>query len=236
MVLLSAGVGATPVLAMLASLAADRSPREVWWIHGARNAAEHPFAGEVEEQLAALPNARSHVRYSRPEPSDRGHDAVGRVTVEVLHDLGVPLGGEFYLCGPAAWMRDLNAGLLASGVAPERLHAEIFGSAPLEGAAQPPHPPRGEPGTGPEVAFATLGPDGPLGRRVREPARARRGVRRAGRLVVPHRRLPPLRERHRGRRGRRTTRSRSRRPRTGACCCAAAGRPAPWRSSCNAAM
>ena len=54
-------------------------------------------------------------------------------------------------------MRDLNAGLLASGVAPERLHAEIFGSAPLEGAAQPPHPPRGEPGTGPEVAFATSG-------------------------------------------------------------------------------
>jgi ferredoxin-NADP reductase/MOSC domain-containing protein YiiM len=156
-VLLSAGVGATPVLAMLASLAAQGSPREVWWIQGARNAAEHAFAAEVRRHLGALPNARSHVRYSRPAPGDRGHDAEGRLTAEALHGLGVPLGAEFYLCGPAPWMRDLSAGLLASGAAPESIHTEVFGSAPLEGAARPPHPPPGEPGTGPEVAFATSG-------------------------------------------------------------------------------
>ena len=155
--LLSAGVGATPVLAMLASLAAAASERDVWWIHGARNAAEHAFAGEVRRYLRALPNAHSHVRYSRPQPDDRDYDAEGHVTAEVLHDLRVPVTADVYLCGPAAWMRDLSAGLLASGAAPERIHAEIFGSAPLEGAARPPHPPPGEPGIGPEVAFATSG-------------------------------------------------------------------------------
>ena len=69
-VLLSAGVGATPVLAMLHVLAAERSPRPVWWLHGARNGAEHPFAAEVGELLAELPDAHRIVCYSRPNPGD----------------------------------------------------------------------------------------------------------------------------------------------------------------------
>src|SRR4051794_37670721 len=60
-VLLSAGIGATPVLAMLHSLAAAASPREVWWIYGARDGAEHPFAKESRELLQTLPNGRSHI-------------------------------------------------------------------------------------------------------------------------------------------------------------------------------
>lgn len=136
-VLLSAGVGATPVLAMLESLSAAGSTREVWWIHGARNRAEHAFADEARRHLAALSSARSHIRYSRPAPSDvlgRDYDAEGHVTQEVLQDLGVPLAATHYLCGPTAWMRDLSAGLLTSGVPPERIHTEIFGSEPLQGA------------------------------------------------------------------------------------------------------
>lgn len=145
---------------MLESLTAAGSQREVWWIHGARNRAEHAFADEARRHLAALPRARSHVRYSRPAASDvpgRDYDGEGRVTLEVLRNLGVPLAGDYYLCGPTAWMRDLCAGLPASGVAPERIHTEIFGSEPLEGAERAPHPPPGEPGTGPEVAFTTSG-------------------------------------------------------------------------------
>jgi ferredoxin-NADP reductase len=159
-VLLSAGVGATPVLAMLASLAAEGSEREVWWIHGARNRAEHAFAAEARAHLAALPGARSHIRYSRPDASDqpgRDYDAEGRVTLEGLQGIGVPPSADYYLCGPTAWMRELAAGLLTWGVAPERIHTEIFGSEPLEGAERPPHPPPGEPGSGPEVAFTTSG-------------------------------------------------------------------------------
>jgi ferredoxin-NADP reductase len=159
-VLLSAGVGATPVLAMLESMGAAGSAREVWWIHGARNRAEHAFADEARRHLAALPGARSHIRYSRPAASDvagRDYDAEGRVTPEVLQELGLPRTAGYYLCGPPAWMRDLSAALLTTGVAPERIHTEIFGSEPLEGAERAPHPPPGPRGTGPEVAFTTSG-------------------------------------------------------------------------------
>jgi ferredoxin-NADP reductase/MOSC domain-containing protein YiiM len=159
-VLLSAGVGATPVLAMLGSLAAAGGDREVWWIHGARSGAEHAFAHEARRHLAALPGARSHVRYSRPRATDvagRDYDAPGHVGVDVLAEQAVPRAADFFVCGPRAWMRELSAGLLAWGAAPERIHTEIFGSEPLEGAERPPHPPPGEPGTGPEVAFTSSG-------------------------------------------------------------------------------
>ena len=64
--LVSAGIGATPVLAMLQALAQPRSDREIWWLHGARNSSEHPFAAEARTLLASLPNIRTHVYYSRP--------------------------------------------------------------------------------------------------------------------------------------------------------------------------
>jgi ferredoxin-NADP reductase len=159
-VLLSAGVGATPVLAMLEALRVADSDRDVWWIHGARNRADHAFAEEARRHVAALPRARSHVRYSRPAPSDvlgRDYDAEGRVTLEVLHEVDVPRDASYYVCGPTAWMREISPGLLTWGVAPERIHTEIFGSEPLEGVQQPPHPPPGNPGTGPEVAFTSSG-------------------------------------------------------------------------------
>src|SRR3954454_11412484 len=73
--LVSGGVGATPVLAMLYALAAAKSDREVWWLQAARNGAERPFATEAAALLAGLPRARGHVWYSRPGPADRlGHD------------------------------------------------------------------------------------------------------------------------------------------------------------------
>jgi ferredoxin-NADP reductase len=102
-VLLSAGVGVTPVLAMLHALAAQASPRPVWWVHGARTRLDHPFTREVRELLARLPRAQSHVRYSRPEATDRlgvDYDAAGRLTVTVLEQLRVPREADFYLCGP----------------------------------------------------------------------------------------------------------------------------------------
>ncbi len=66
--LISAGIGATPVLAMLQALAQERSDREIWWLHGARNGREHPFAAEARALLASLPNVRAYVYYSRPGP------------------------------------------------------------------------------------------------------------------------------------------------------------------------
>ena len=86
-VLLSAGVGVTPVMAMLHALAAQASLRPVWWIYGARNRRDHPFAREARELLAKLPYARSYVQYSRPDVTDRlgvDYDAGGRLSLAVL--------------------------------------------------------------------------------------------------------------------------------------------------------
>jgi ferredoxin-NADP reductase/MOSC domain-containing protein YiiM/ferredoxin len=165
-VLLSAGVGATPVLAMLHALAAEASPREVWWLYGARDRADHPFAQEARNLLQALPRCRSHVRYSKPGPQDRlgqDFDAPGRLSMPVLNELGVPRGADFYLCGPAPFMSDLTAGLRASGVVPERIHTEIFGSIEasipgvVDATRRPPHQPAGSQGSGPLVSFARSG-------------------------------------------------------------------------------
>ena len=69
--LISAGIGATPVLAMLHALAEEHSEREIWWLHGARSSRDHSFAAEARALLASLPNVRTHVCYSRPGPDDR---------------------------------------------------------------------------------------------------------------------------------------------------------------------
>jgi ferredoxin-NADP reductase/MOSC domain-containing protein YiiM len=155
-VLLSAGVGVTPVLAMLGALAQAGSERAVWWVHGARRGAEHSFAAEARELLSRLAAARSHVRYSRPGPDDRqgvDYDEAGRIDIDALLALDVPRDADFYLCGPADFLRDLTAGLLGWGVDPTRVHREVFGPEPREDAPDP-HPPPGPPGEGPDVAFS----------------------------------------------------------------------------------
>ena len=96
----SAGIGATPVLAMLHALAAEQTRREIWWVHGARNSSEHPFAAEVRDLLKTLPGSRSHICYSAPKPSDRpivDFDKVGRVDVHVFEEIGVPRDADFYI-------------------------------------------------------------------------------------------------------------------------------------------
>ncbi len=165
-VLLSAGVGATPVLAMLHSLAAEASPREVWWVFGARNGEDHPFAAESSNLIKALPHGRRFIGYSRPSSHDRPgieFDASGRITVDLLEELGVPRDADFYLCGPAAFLKDLSQGLAAWGISDDQVHTEIFGPGkPMTpGVVDPlhalPHLPAGAIGPGPRVSFARSG-------------------------------------------------------------------------------
>ncbi|HKX31687.1 MAG TPA: MOSC and FAD-binding oxidoreductase domain-containing protein [Blastocatellia bacterium] len=165
-VLLSAGVGVTPVMAMLHALAAQASMRPVWWIFGARNRGDHPFAREARDLLAKIPNARSHVQYSRPDPADRlgfDFDAAGRLTATVLEELGVPLESDFYLCGPPAFLADFTAGLAQRVVTPDRIHTELFGSGKsmtpgiAEAPRRPSHAPAGPVGEGPRISFARTG-------------------------------------------------------------------------------
>lgn len=167
-VLISAGIGITPVLSMLHSLSSDpaNSRREVWWLYAARNSAEHPFAAETRELLNKLPNGHSFVTYSRPGPEDRvggNCDAFGRLNLSWLQKLHVPQQAHFYLCGPAGFLADLTAELISWGVSTIHIHKEIFGPEPaitpgvVKASHGTPHPPNGPPGSGPRVSFSRTG-------------------------------------------------------------------------------
>jgi ferredoxin-NADP reductase/MOSC domain-containing protein YiiM/ferredoxin len=155
-VLLSAGVGATPVLAMLHALASGRAARPVWWVHGARNREEQAFAAEVDVLLAELPDAHRLVAFS----AGPGGDVSGRLDLAVLDRAGVPTDADYYLCGPDAFMKAIGAALTARGVPPERVATEVFGAVAVYASGivkdgdRAPHLPDGPPGAGPTVTFA----------------------------------------------------------------------------------
>jgi ferredoxin-NADP reductase/ferredoxin len=161
--LISAGIGATPVIAMLHALAKECSEREVWWLHGARSSRDHSFAAEARTLVASLPDVHAHVCYSRPDPDDlegRDFDSADRLTASLLAELEPPPDAEAYLCGPAGFMNEISAGLAAIGLDASHIHTEPFGPVPgltpgiASTTARPPHPPVGKPGTGPTIEFA----------------------------------------------------------------------------------
>jgi ferredoxin-NADP reductase/MOSC domain-containing protein YiiM/ferredoxin len=164
-VLLSAGVGATPAMSMLHSLAAEKSQREIWWIYGTRNGVNHPFAEESRSLLKQLSRGREYIVYSRPAAIDQAgtdFDAPGHIDTALLERIGVPQGSDFYLCGPTSFLHDMRDGLRNWGVLAGNVHTEIFGSleAITPGMAQvdhTPHLPQGTPGSGPQVSFVRSG-------------------------------------------------------------------------------
>ena len=164
--LVSAGIGATPVLAMLHALADATATREVWWLHGARNSGEHPFAAEVRSLLSQLPHARSDICYSAPLSTDQiGRDYThhGRLDGDLLRRLAIPSDAHVYICGPQVFMDDMRSALMTLGLDPARVATEVFGAHPsitpgiAAAPATPPHPPAGDPGPGPDVTFARSG-------------------------------------------------------------------------------
>ena len=165
-VLLSAGIGATPVLAMLHALAAVRSTRPVLWLHGARDREHHPFAAEARGLARALPQGRSYVCYSRPGPGDRmgeDFDTTGHLSRSVFDEVHLPREADVYLCGPAYFMEAMKEALATVGVARERIHVEIFNGGEsmtpgvVGGATRAPHLPRDGVGAGAQVSFARSG-------------------------------------------------------------------------------
>ncbi len=165
-VLLSAGIGATPVLAMLHALAADGSTRQVLWLHTARDRQHHPFANEVRRLMLRLANGRSYVCYSRPGADDRkgeDFDAAGHLSRAVFDEAGVSHEADVYLCGPTSFMADMKAVLATLGVPPGQIHAEIFNGSEsitpgvVGAVTRSPHQPTDEAGTGLLVSFARSG-------------------------------------------------------------------------------
>ncbi len=163
--LISAGIGVTPVLSMLYQLAESHSQRDVWWLYGARGPGEHPFAAEAHDLLAALPRAREHVFYSAAMPAEcrRAGAASGRITKDKLAALGVPADAAAYICGPTSFMSDMRDALTELGIASASIHTELFGALAsinpgLTGQhARPPHQPPEPSGAGPQVTFARSG-------------------------------------------------------------------------------
>jgi nitric oxide dioxygenase len=121
LLLASAGIGCTPMLAMLGHLAATGSTRRVVVLHCDRSPEAHAHSGELRDLAAALPGAELHLWYERPG------DSGARAGLADLGVLDLPEGATAYLCGPLPFMRALRGGLLERGVPARDVHYEVFG-------------------------------------------------------------------------------------------------------------
>jgi ferredoxin-NADP reductase/predicted pyridoxine 5'-phosphate oxidase superfamily flavin-nucleotide-binding protein len=132
LVLVSAGVGVTPMLSMLHAVAAESGDRPVWFVHGARDGRHHPLADEVRALVANRPNIKVHVAYSKPDPEDRigtSYDSEGRVDATLLASLVQNVDAHYFVCGPSRFMADVQAALEHKGVPADQIHSESFGPA-----------------------------------------------------------------------------------------------------------
>jgi ferredoxin-NADP reductase/MOSC domain-containing protein YiiM len=169
--LISAGIGVTPVLAMLHALADEASRRDIWWLHAARRPRDQALGAEAHRLLTMLPRAHERVFYSAPGDGELlGPEAIGgRMTVDRLTELGIPTGAMAYVCGPPAFMEDVRRALGTLGIEPDRVRTELFGALPsttpgiVNQRRVAPHPPPGERGAGPLVTFARSGLSVPFG-------------------------------------------------------------------------
>ncbi len=127
-VLLSGGVGLTPMVAMFETLATRPSATAIHYIHGALDGSAHAMSGHVRE-LAERTGANVNVFYECPKPQDQGYDAAGRIPLDWLIQ-NTPIGeADYFICGPAAFLRTFVTGLEHAGVARDRIHYEYFGPA-----------------------------------------------------------------------------------------------------------
>jgi ferredoxin-NADP reductase len=163
--LLSAGIGVTPVLAMLHTLAAANSTRDIWWLHTARSTAEHAFATEAHDLLQRLTHSHEHIYYTA-QTAMTDHPTtitLGRLNRETLTALDLPTNATAYLCGPNGFMTAMRETLVQLGLDPGHIHSELFGTLPPINPGltnlthPPPHQPPGPPGTGPRITFARSG-------------------------------------------------------------------------------
>ncbi|EML1597482.1 pyridoxamine 5'-phosphate oxidase family protein [Burkholderia cenocepacia] len=133
-VLVSAGIGITPMIAMLRRALADDTPsRRIVFVHGAREAADRPFAAELA-RLAAV-DARLSLHWFDSHPQESTVARAGRIDIGQLKRVLSFDDYDFYLCGPSAFMRDLYDGLRALNVPDERIRFEAFGPSSVSRSA-----------------------------------------------------------------------------------------------------
>ena len=128
--LISAGVGQTPMLAMLDTLVSRQHPAQVNWFHAAENGDVHAFTDEVAQLGAQLPRFSSHTWYRLPTDTDRagaGYNSEGLMDLSQIEGLYSDPAMQFYLCGPVVFMQFAAKQLVESGVEAQNIHYECFG-------------------------------------------------------------------------------------------------------------
>ncbi len=164
--LISAGIGVTPILAILYAISAASPTRPVLWLHAARDGSHFPFAAEVRRLVSGLQHGASYVCFSRPSAADRigtDFDAAGHISRATFDTVGLTPEADVYLCGPTRFMADMKAALTEHGVKPDCVRTEIFDGGEsltpgvIGASARSPHRPKNDPETGALVSFARSG-------------------------------------------------------------------------------
>lgn len=130
-VLLSGGVGLTPMVSILNHLVGLNDERQIRFVHGCRNSSVHAMKEHVNSIAAERGNVRKAVFYEEIGHADqagRDYDHAGRVDLLAIRDEVIVPDADYYLCGPAGFMRAQRAALTGLGVPDDRIHAEAFGS------------------------------------------------------------------------------------------------------------
>ena len=159
LVLLSAGVGITPLLSFLYQVASNTPQREVWWVHSCRNGLYEAFRKEVTLLGQQLKEFHRVLIYSRPNSNEIegiDFDQQGHLDLQLLQALKLPAESDCYLCGPTAYMESTAAALRDVGIAPDQIRTELFGDSPATAGAgkKAPHLPPENDGDGPVVTFS----------------------------------------------------------------------------------
>ena len=142
LMLISAGVGITPLLSMLLSVLKVQPNREVFFVHGALNGRVHAFRDFVRQLAVRHPNLKVHYRYNEANDEDRvarRHDSEGFIDAELLEGMLPERDADYYFCGPKPFMIGIYHNLLKWGIPASQVHFEFFGPRDvLEGAETPP--------------------------------------------------------------------------------------------------
>ncbi|MBT8152651.1 pyridoxamine 5'-phosphate oxidase family protein [Epibacterium ulvae] len=131
LMLISAGIGITPMMGLVQAALVEAPRRTLWFLHGARDAHHHPFAFDLDQLRRRHPLLVTYTCYSKADMSDRRalkHDHDGRLTPDALSQFTLPHDTEFFICGPDIFMADWQDGLMQRGVDDARIHTESFGA------------------------------------------------------------------------------------------------------------
>jgi nitric oxide dioxygenase len=131
-VLLSGGVGLTPMMSMLETIVRSGSGRPTWYIHGAENGRMHAMGEHARELASQARNVTVRTFYNKPDPSDvlgRHYDDSGLISADWLARNTPTEDAAYYLCGPRPFLRAMVGGLAGRGVPLGHIHYEFFGPA-----------------------------------------------------------------------------------------------------------